>query len=84
MFDEIPPIPEIPEELRHAAQEGRLVPFVGAGASRLAKCPGWDEFAKGLLKQLVDHGALNFSQFEQILNQHFSPRITLSLARVKN
>ena len=61
--------------------DGRLVPFVGAGASRLAKCPSWEEFATGFLKQLVGHRVLNFSQVEQILNQHLSPRIILSLAR---
>lgn len=48
MSDEILPIPEFPEALREAAQLGKLIPFVGAGASRIAGCPGWNEFADAL------------------------------------
>jgi len=56
MADEISPIPPIPEGLREAAQRGTLIPFVGAGASKLAGCPGWNEFADGALSFFVDQG----------------------------
>jgi hypothetical protein len=72
-------IPEPPEGLREAALRGNLVLFIGAGASRLAGCPGWDDFANNALQQLIDKGPLTYSQFEQI--KHLSPRIKLSVAR---
>jgi len=52
MNPEIAPIPDVPETLREAAQLSKLVPFVGAGASKLAGCPDWDEFANGALRLL--------------------------------
>jgi hypothetical protein len=71
-------IPEVPKGLREAAIRGNLILFVGAGASRLAGCPGWDEFANGTLRQLIESGKLSYSQFDQI--KHLSPRIKLSMA----
>jgi hypothetical protein len=40
----IPAIPEVPPALREAAQLTKLIPFVGAGASKLAGCPDWNEW----------------------------------------
>lgn len=76
---EIPAIPAVPAGLREAAQRGTLVPFVGAGASRLGGCPGWSEFADGALQRFVDQGKFTYSQLEQI--RYLSPRLKLSLAR---
>jgi hypothetical protein len=45
MSEDILPIPPIPSGLREAAQRGTLIPFIGAGASRIAGCPSWSEFA---------------------------------------
>lgn len=81
MINSIEALPEIPEELRLAAREGRLVPFIGAGASMLAGCPSWDEFARRTFDQLIRGGALNHSQVDQIRSRHLSPRIQLSIAR---
>jgi hypothetical protein len=78
MFDAIPLIPPIPEALRLAAKQGTLIPFVGAGASRLGGCPGWADFADGAFRSFIRAGKLNLSQFEQI--KHLSPRIKLSIA----
>lgn len=72
-------IPEPPQGLREAALRGNLVLFIGAGASRLAGCPGWDDFANRALQQLIDQGQLTYSQFEQV--KHLGPRIKLSIAR---
>jgi hypothetical protein len=72
------PIPQIPAGLREAALVGNLIPFIGAGASRLAGCPGWAEFADGALRQLIDKGKFTHSQLDQI--KHLSPRIKLSIA----
>jgi hypothetical protein len=81
MIETIPAIPSIPDELRLAAREGRLVPFIGAGASKLASCPNWEEFAEGLLTQLVGAKAINYNQAQQIRAQNLSPRMKLSFVR---
>src|SRR6185437_9441267 len=52
--------PEPPEGLREAALRGNLVLFIGAGASRVAGCPGWDEFANGAL--LVSYFVQKFAK----------------------
>ena len=59
MADELLPIPAIPEGLREAAQLGILIPFVGAGVSRLAGCPSWKDFADDALKCLIDVGKIH-------------------------
>jgi hypothetical protein len=71
-------IPEPPDGLREAALRGNLVLFVGAGVSRLAGCPGWDEFANQALHQLIKKRHLSHAQFAQI--KHLSPRIKLAIA----
>jgi hypothetical protein len=73
-------LPQIPEALREAAARTALVPFVGAGASKLAGCPSWSEFADDVLQCLVDEKCLSYSQIEQI--RHLSPRTKLSIARM--
>ena len=79
MSDQLLPIPDVPSGLREAAQLGTLIPFIGAGVSRLAGCPGWAEFADGALQSLINQGKLTYSQLDQI--RHLNPRVKLSLAR---
>jgi hypothetical protein len=79
MADHLLPIPDVPEGLREAAQIGTLIPFIGAGVSRLAGCPNWTTFADEALKSLIDQGKLSYSQHEQI--RHLNPRVKLSIAR---
>ena len=76
--DEIPLVPPVPPALREAAQLGTIVPFVGAGASLLAGCPGWVECANGALRFFVDHGILSHAQLERM--HRLSPRVKLTLA----
>ncbi len=71
-------IPTIPTGLREAALIGRLILFIGAGASRLAGCPGWNDFANGTLLQLIDKGKFTHAQFDQLKSR--SPRVKLSIA----
>lgn len=78
MTTDLVPIPQIPDGLREAALIGRVIPFIGAGASRLAGCPGWSDFADGSLRQLVEKGKFTYSQLDQI--KHLSPRVKLSIA----
>lgn len=79
MTTKIELLPTIPGGLRDAAQTGRLVPFVGAGVSRLAGCPGWADFADNTLRQLVDFDLLTYADIEAL--RHLSPRVKLSLAK---
>jgi len=78
VIDEILSIPPIPEGLREAARRGTLVPFVGAGASRLAGCPNWNEFADAALCFFVEKGKFTHSQLDQI--RHLNPRVKLAIA----
>jgi SIR2-like domain len=79
MPEEIPLIPAVPPKLREAATRGTLIPFVGAGASRLAGCPTWTEFADRALQGFVDGGMISYGQLAQI--RHLGPRIKLSIAQ---
>ena len=78
MSAEILPIPAIPSGLREAAARATLIPFVGAGVSRLAGCPGWSELADGALQWFVDLDKFTYAQLDQI--RHLEPRVKLSLA----
>ena len=71
---------ELPENLISSARFGRLVPFIGAGVSKLAGAPTWSEFADAAFSQLVDGKVLTYSDLEQIRNKAMSPRVKLSLA----
>jgi hypothetical protein len=79
MTDEIPLIPVVPPKLREAALRGTLIPFVGAGASRLAGCPNWAQFADRALQAFVDGGRFSYGQLDQI--RHLTPRVKLSIAQ---
>lgn len=74
----IKPIPDLPAALREAALRGTLIPFVGAGASRIAGCPNWAEFADGALRFFVEQGKFSHGQLAQI--SHLNPRVKLSIA----
>jgi hypothetical protein len=77
--DTIQPLPPVPDGIREAAQRGILVPFIGAGVSKLAGCPDWKGFADGALLDIIHQGKLSHSQLDQI--SHLGPRVKLSLAR---
>src|SRR5271157_3131075 len=62
LTDDIKQIPVLPEGLREAAICGTLIPFIGAGASRVAGCPNWSEFADAALRFFVDLGKLQSSR----------------------
>lgn len=74
------PSPEVPPEIENAAQSGELVVFVGAGISRLVKCPSWDSFADRVLEQLVPAGVdyYELSQIKRIAD----PKRKLSIAKI--
>ena len=79
MSDEILPIPVIPDGLQEAQQRGILIPFIGAGVSRLAGCPTWSELAEGALLECIAAKKFTYGQLAQIKN--LPPRVKLSIAR---
>lgn len=74
------PSPEVPPEIENAAQSGELVVFVGAGISRLIKCPSWDGFADKVLEQLIPEG-IDYHELSQI-NGIRDPKKRLSIAKI--
>jgi len=79
LADIIMPIPKMPRGLRDAAMMNRLVPFIGAGASKIAGCPNWNEFADKALEFLIGEGKFSHSQLAQL--RHLPARVKLSIAR---
>ncbi len=77
--DVIAPIPPVPPGLHEAALKGTLIPFVGAGASRIAGCPNWIEFADRALRFFVTQSKFTHGQLDQLSRQ--PPRVKLSIAR---
>ncbi|MFA4827918.1 MAG: SIR2 family protein [Thermodesulfovibrionales bacterium] len=80
MSKTIEPLPTIPKEIENAAQSGELVVFVGAGISRLVKCPTWEGFANKILEQLVPDG-IDYYELSQIKSIP-DPKKKLSIARI--
>jgi|SRR5579862_973426 len=78
MNDAILPIPDIPAALREAAQLTKLIPFVGAGASKLGGCPDWNEFADEALKVFLERGKFSHAQLDQV--RAVGPRVKLAIA----
>ena len=72
--------PEVPPEIENAAQSGELVVFVGAGISRLIKCPSWDDFANQVLEQLAPRG-IDYYELSQIKSVS-DPKKRLSIAQI--
>ena len=79
MPEELLALPNVPDGLKEAARRGLLVPFIGAGVSRLAGCPSWVDFADAVLRALIQAGKFSYSQLDQIRN--LNPRVKLSFAR---
>jgi len=71
---------DVPLAVEDAARSGELVVFVGAGISRLIKCPSWDGFADGVLSQLAPHG-INYYEMSQIKSIS-DPKKRLSIAQI--
>jgi hypothetical protein len=68
----------VPLGLSDAARRGKLIPFIGAGVSKLAGCPNWTELADSALRYFVEQNKFTHNQLDQIRNLH--PRVKLSMA----
>lgn len=78
--NELQHLPILPEEIKDAALDGRLVLFVGAGASMLLGMPSWSGLASAALSDLRNKGALNYSELDQL--KVLDPKKQLSIAQL--
>jgi hypothetical protein len=69
---------DIPPEIEQAALSGNLVIFVGAGVSKLAGAPSWDEFATKTLEDLAKKNAITYAVIRQL--SHLDARQKLTIA----
>ncbi|WP_265257765.1 SIR2 family protein [Verminephrobacter aporrectodeae] len=67
------------QRIKDAAKHGKLVVFVGAGASRLCGSPDWRGFANQVVGELEKFGELSFLESEQLRGLG-DPRRILSIA----
>lgn len=66
----IEPIPlSLPPDVKDAVSRGQLVVFVGAGASRLLGCAGWDELARSLISACHETGYITFKEMETLARE---------------
>ena len=79
-FNPFPNVPNVPKEIENAALSGELVVFIGAGISRLVKCPSWEGFADKILEQLVPE-TIDYYELSQ-LKSISDPKKKLSIARI--
>lgn len=79
MINHIPDLPEIPDELKANFIGRGIVPFVGAGLSRIQGCPDWNGFADAVLDQLRSNDMISHAQINQLSD--LGPRVKLSIAR---
>lgn len=52
--NKIVPVPDLPEGIKKAVNDGNLVVFIGAGVSRLLGCQGWGELASNLVNKCFE------------------------------
>lgn len=60
--------PPLPDEIKKAVNEGKLAVFIGAGASRLLGCMGWDSLAYNLVDACHNEGFINYKEREALSN----------------
>lgn len=82
---EIRKLPIVPDEIKEAVNNKKLVIFVGAGVSRIIGCKGWDDLANDLVNVCyvtIDNGTkkriLNFQQ-KEALKKEFDNKKKISI-----
>ncbi len=78
---EIPERLVVPDTLKARNNSRRVIPFIGAGVSRVLGLPNWDGFANAVIEQIIEHdtGLINHAQYALI--KTLSPRTRLSIAQ---
>lgn len=68
-------LPNLPEELKTAAENKELVIFIGAGISRYLGCSSWDDLARKLLNKCEKIGEINFLEKKSFLENSNKKKI---------
>lgn len=79
IHDEIYPIPELPPKIKSAVSDGKLVIFIGAGASRIIGCLGWKELAEYFIDLSCERKLINHWEQERLKTN--DPRKTISILK---
>lgn len=77
---ELKELVDVPEEVKQAALDRRLVLFIGSGVSRRMGLPSWGGFAERVLNDLATQNKIDFSELQMLKN--LDPRKVLSIARI--
>jgi hypothetical protein len=64
----LPRVPPPPLALVREIREGRCILFAGAGASRDAKLPSWEDFLRGMIETAQDAGVATSRDLEELDN----------------
>lgn len=78
--DDIYPIPKIPPEIKEAVSNSKLVIFIGAGASRIIGCSGWQELANQLVDAAHECKLINYQEKEKIV-EDYGPRKAITILK---
>jgi hypothetical protein len=62
-------MPSLPDGIKEAVNKEELAVFVGAGASRLMGCMGWDELARELVSACHQAEYINFKEKETLARE---------------
>lgn len=76
-------IPTLPNEIKDAAKDNRLVLFVGAGASRLLGCPSWDGMADGALNALATAEIISFGDIARLSELDAKKKLSIAVQIAK-
>ena len=69
-------LPELPPEIIEAANQRKLVVFIGAGISRLMGCQSWENMANNLIMNLFDYGTA-----DQIISSKMDSKAKITIAK---
>jgi len=76
----IEPIPDLPDEIKNAVNQGKLAVFIGAGVSRLVGCKGWSELACRLIDAAYDEGLIKYKE-KTTLEKDNAPKKIISICK---
>ena len=72
-------IPTLPDEIKDAALDNRLVLFVGAGASRLLDCPSWEGMADSALNALATDEIISFGDIARLSGLDAKKKLSIAV-----
>ena len=74
----------MPDEIKQAEREGKLVLFIGAGISNLFDLPLWDDFAQQLLDRFRERGLCDHLKKEEFKKSSVKKMLSFMEQNVEN